>query len=289
VRLFPPFPGASEGAFAPSVHEACAADSDTVAEAFEVERVVSLCMQAGRLLLQFGAETSRVEETVSHMAMGAGAAPDQIQSFVTPTGIFVCMTTADGTQTQLVRVKGPFSLDLEKVTQINALSRQFSERTCTITEAAAALTEIAKAPPLYSRGVRRLCAAVSSGSFTVVLGAAWEGFFIAAVCGLVAQWVTEWLSRSVPRFFGVLVAGLCSAFLASTAIAAAHLGAAGQGPIIIGGILPLLPGLAVTNSIRDLLAGDLLSGVARGAEALFTASAIAVAVAVALSLRLPVR
>ena len=45
-------------------------------------------------------------------------------------------------------------------------------------------------------------------------------------------------------------------------------------PIIIGAIMPLLPGLAMTNAIRDTMRGDLVSGVARGAEALLVAVAL---------------
>ena len=44
--------------------------------------------------------------------------------------------------------------------------------------------------------------------------------------------------------------------------------------IIIGAIMPLLPGLAMTNAIRDTMRGDLVSGVARGAEALLVAVAL---------------
>jgi uncharacterized membrane protein YjjP (DUF1212 family) len=40
-------------------------------------------------------------------------------------------------------------------------------------------------------------------------------------------------------------------------------------------MVPLVPGMALTNSIRDLIAGDLLSGVSRGAAASLSAAAIA--------------
>ncbi|NMN63647.1 threonine/serine exporter family protein, partial [Lacticaseibacillus paracasei] len=49
--------------------------------------------------------------------------------------------------------------------------------------------------------------------------------------------------------------------------------------IIIGAIMPLVPGVAITNSIRDMLAGHLLSGMARGMEAILSACAIGVGIA----------
>ena len=54
------------------------------------------------------------------------------------------------------------------------------------------------------------------------------------------------------------------------------------GMIIIGSVMPLVPGVPITNSVRDVLAGHLLSGLARGTEALLSASAIALGIAMVL-------
>ena len=45
--------------------------------------------------------------------------------------------------------------------------------------------------------------------------------------------------------------------------------------IIIGGIMLLMPGVALTNSIRDVISGDIVSGMLRFAEAMIIALAIA--------------
>jgi uncharacterized membrane protein YjjP (DUF1212 family) len=54
--------------------------------------------------------------------------------------------------------------------------------------------------------------------------------------------------------------------------------------VIIGSVMPLVPGLPITNAVRDLMAGDLVSGLARGAEAFFSAFAIGAGIAVTLAL-----
>lgn len=246
------------------------------------ELILHLCMQAGCLLLRCGGETSRVEQTIAHLAVGAGAAPGSIQSFVTPTGIFVSLTTDTGTITRLMRVSGPARMDLSKVTRINDLSRNLQWGAYTVAEALEELDRIELSPPRYSQWVRLLAAAMSSGSFTIIMGGYPLDFLFGAAGGLLAQEITVWLTQYAPRFFAVLLAALGGSMLAvsSSAFGLTH----HEGAIIIGAILPLLPGLAVTNSIRDLLAGDLLAGVARGAEAIFTAAAIAVAVAVAIGI-----
>jgi uncharacterized membrane protein YjjB (DUF3815 family) len=44
--------------------------------------------------------------------------------------------------------------------------------------------------------------------------------------------------------------------------------------------MPLVPGILITNAIRDLLAGELLAGMSRGVEAALTAFAIGAGVAI---------
>ena len=97
-----------------------------------------------------------------------------------------------------------------------------------------------------------------------------------------AEIVLEWLIRYVPSLLAVLMAALVASFIGAGISGFLHVPM--QGSIIIGSVIPLLPGMALTNSIRDLLAGDLLSGVARGAEAFLVTGSIAVAVALALDL-----
>jgi len=48
---------------------------------------------------------------------------------------------------------------------------------------------------------------------------------------------------------------------------------------MIGAVMPFVPGVHITNSIRDILAGHLLSGISRGVEALLTACMIGFGVA----------
>ncbi len=246
------------------------------------EEILLLCMRAGALLLQYGGETSRVEQTIRHLAIGAGMDAHQIQSFVTPTGIFVSMSTPNGSITKLHRMVGQTTLNLDKVSAVNDLSRRFERQQCSIDDALQELDRIEKAAPLYSAWICRLAAFVSSGSFTLFFGGHGLDFISGGVAGLLSELVMEWLADYVPGFLAVLLASLAASLLA--AVISVVTKSTTEGAIVIGAVIPLLPGMSVTNSIRDLLAGDLLSGVARGAEALFISGAIAVAVALALDL-----
>ena len=50
--------------------------------------------------------------------------------------------------------------------------------------------------------------------------------------------------------------------------------------IIISGVMPLVPGVPITNAIRDMMAGQLIAGITKGVEAALTAFAIGAGVGV---------
>ena len=54
--------------------------------------------------------------------------------------------------------------------------------------------------------------------------------------------------------------------------------------MIVGSIMPILPGITLTKGIRDLLEGNFISGNAKLMEAFLIACAIAAGVAMALSI-----
>jgi uncharacterized membrane protein YjjP (DUF1212 family) len=80
--------------------------------------------------------------------------------------------------------------------------------------------------------------------------------------------------RQLPDFFSNIVAGAVATFLCMAGSGAGLVSNADA--TVIGVLMLLVPGIAVTNAIRDTIAGDLVAGVARGADALMSAAAISV-------------
>ena len=54
--------------------------------------------------------------------------------------------------------------------------------------------------------------------------------------------------------------------------------------VMIGSFMPLVPGMAITNAVRDTLRGDYLSGGARVMEAFLKALGIAIGIGIGLAL-----
>ena len=88
--------------------------------------------------------------------------------------------------------------------------------------------------------------------------------------------------KKVPFFFGPLMGGLVTGLAAC----AAHLflPATQLDKMIIGTMKALLPGLALSKAMRDLLEGNLISGNSKVVEVLLNACSIAAGVTIALTI-----
>lgn len=137
--------------------------------------------------------------------------------------------------------------------------------------------------PSFSFLWQTLAAGLVSCTLMYIFGGTWRDFiptFLIGCIGFVAGvYIKKWLQM---RFLDMFVAAFV---IGALAIASVKLGLANNvDHIIIGAVMPLVPGVAITNSFRDILSGDLLSGTARGIEALFVVAAIGVGIATTLLL-----
>ncbi|MBR6518135.1 MAG: threonine/serine exporter family protein, partial [Oscillospiraceae bacterium] len=105
---------------------------------------------------------------------------------------------------------------------------------------------------------------------------------VAFVCGLSTKYCLEFMSKGKSNIF--FSNAVSSAVIAYIAIICVNLGIAHHyDKIIIGAIMSLVPGVAITNIMRDIIAGDVITGTTKLAEVLLTALAIAVGIALAMS------
>ncbi|KAB2333461.1 threonine/serine exporter family protein [Bacillus mesophilum] len=236
--------------------------------------VIDICLLAGKIMLQCGAETYRVEDTMSRIAATFGI-PDS-HSYVTPTGIIF---SVDGTEpAKLIRISER-TTDLYKVTLVNGVSRKAASGELTSQQAYIRLKEIEEADftfPIYQQIV---AAAIASGCFMLMFLGQWSDFIPAVICGGIGFTSFIYLHRVVQiKFFSEFLASLIIGLAAFLFIKSGF--GAQLDKIIIGSVMPLVPGLLITNAVRDLMAGHLVSGLSKGAEAFLTAFAIGTGIAV---------
>ncbi|WP_026695910.1 threonine/serine exporter family protein [Peribacillus kribbensis] len=240
----------------------------------EPYEIVELCLLAGKIMLQNGAETYRVEDTMDRIA--AFYDVGQAHSYVTPTGIIFSL---DGVEpTKLIRILKR-NTDLAKVTAANSISRQITSGALTAREAIKQLKELEKKDLSYPLYQQLLAAAISSACFVIMFQGNWNDLlpaFISGGAGFICFYFIHELIEV--KFFAEFLAAFVIGLLA---FSLTELGIGHQADkIIIGSVMPLVPGLLITNAVRDLMSGHLVSGLSKGADAFLTASAIGTGIAV---------
>ncbi|MFD0959664.1 threonine/serine exporter family protein [Paenibacillus chungangensis] len=245
---------------------------------YRVEDVTEICLLAGKIMLQSGGETYRVEDTMMRIAEAFGI--PESQSFVMPTGIIFGIQGAYPA-TRLVRITDR-TTDLQKVTQVNDLSRQIASGNISLDEALEALKGIDEAKSAYPAWVQIAAAAVASGCFMIMFQGVWADFIPVSIAGGIGLALLIWLHLIIPiRFFAEFLASMA---IGTVSVLMVKLGFGHHLDLmIIGSVMPLVPGLLLTNAVRDLMAGHLLSGLSKGADAFLTAAAIGAGIAVVLS------
>ncbi|WP_062352842.1 threonine/serine exporter family protein [Bacillus kwashiorkori] len=249
-------------------------------EVKENNEISELCLLAGKIMLESGAETYRVEDTMIRIANAYGV--HSAESYVTPTGIVFSLEGEYPTKTKVIRILKR-GTDLNKIAIVNSTSRDISTGKYSVREAYNKLKAIEKANLMYSVWLQVLAAALASACFVIMFRGSWDDFVPAIFAGGFGFFMFLYIDRIVQvKFFSEFSASLIIGLLASIFV---HYGFGKEvDKIIIGSVMPLVPGLLITNAIRDLMAGHLVSGLAKGAEAVLTAFAIGSGIAVILAM-----
>lgn len=244
--------------------------------------VADLVLLAGQMLLENGGETYRVEETMVHMAFACGA--ESIDVFAIPSGIFFTLNKGQETFTRVARVHRR-GFNLAKVVEVNRISRELSEKLLTNEEAYVQLLKTNSLPRRYTIWVHTFAGAIASATFTYLLGAHMGSIFVAGLAGFIVMNVMDFLQeREIFQFVAVAIGGLVAALVnlaAATLFPRLELNLS-----IVGSLMLLVPGVAITTSMRDALTEDFVAASVRGFEAFGVALSIATGVGTVLALYL---
>ncbi|MBC9785131.1 threonine/serine exporter family protein [Heliobacterium chlorum] len=225
-------------------------------------RSVEFVVQAGRTLLEAGAEVYRVEDTVQKMGDALGI--QLLESYVTPAGVFISYIDSAGSPGTFFRKAAKRGVNLSKISAINNLSRQVAQKEVELDEAFTILGQIESAGPTYSTLIKISCGAVNAAAITVINGGSWQDFWIAfMVTHLVYLLIDATRILSIPFLRELLIGSVGTALVLATRTVIDF----DINTVIVGVLLSAIPGAFMVNSVRDVIAGDLISGAIRGFEA----------------------
>jgi len=234
------------------------------------QEVLDVCLIAGRLMIEGGSEMYRVEDTMLRISRNAGVHDPQV--FATPTSVIMSLDGGDLSRIEQVKER---NINLELVDRVNSLSREFAVKKITLDQLKQKIIAVANGIPYFPMWLQVVGAAVLSATLMVLFmdDYDWIDFPAAAIVGALGFITFYYFKRFTNvRFLSELIAAMTMA-LVTIAITHVFHGMSTDN-ILTGALMTLVPGLALTNALRDLFVGDILSGMVRMCEAALTAFAL---------------
>ncbi len=227
-------------------------------------------MDIGEQMLVCGAEIHRVEDSMERMCYALGA--KRIDVFIITSSMVVTVHDANGdaiTQTRRVLNTGT---DIEKLHLLNELSREICNKNLRVAEIREKFDTVMQTKS-YPFWVECIAYAVIAGAFTLFFGGNRIESIVSLIVGAVVRFVVLLADKSAMN--KIFAKFLCCFIATAMAFIAVRLGIIETvDMIIIGNIMTLIPGIGLTNALRDLFTGDSISGLLRSIEAVLIALAI---------------
>lgn len=244
----------------------------------ELLDVVDLALMTGQMMMQFGAETERIQITIQRVGKAFGCDIENL--LVTHNAIMITVTHGERYHTKIryvVRQGVNFSI----LARVNTLA--YEAFTCGASRAVfrEKLTEAGKIPHLYNRWVVVVMVGLACGAFSQLFGGDTATFFHAWLGAAVGMFVRQEMTRNhyninlvigVSAFWATLFAGVSVYFEhdPKTALAAC--------------VLFLIPGVPLINSAQDLIKGYIPIGITRSAMGILITLSIAIGMMLALNI-----
>ena len=238
-----------------------------------IKRTTDITSEIGFLMLTHGAEINRVEDTICRIAKAYGFSADV---FAIPSSLVVTVSDEENksfTKTRRVYYR---DLNLDRVDRLNNLARTVCADKPDYEYVCTAISEIC-ARPSYSDSLKQAMAALGAGAFALLFGGSMADAVAAAVTGVLVRMAFIFMEK---KGGGALLNNIVGGAICSTVamiLTKLYIGL-NIDTIIISALMLLVPGLAMTNSMRDIVAGDLVTGVMKGTEAIVVATGIAIGV-----------
>lgn len=245
--------------------------------------LLDVTTELGYLLAISGAETFRIEETITRIFETYGI---KAEVFAIPNCMTVSLETDQNQPLTRMRRIGHHGTDLDSVERYNALSRRICSEKPDPKEAMEWLKEASQSARKFPFIIRILGSIIGASGFILVYGGSVTDAIAAIICGLMAGLISQVLDKwKVNSFFSTIAAAFAIAFCAYIY---GILGFSDSTDgIIISSLMLLVPGLLFTNAMRDIIYGDTNSGINRIVQVLLIGVAIALGTGAAWNLLLP--
>lgn len=245
-----------------------------------VEEILELAVELGYQIQIAGGEIYRVEESVSRLLRAYGVESGEV--FAIPNCL-IASANAGGREVTSMRRIPSHGTDIWKLEAMNGLCRSLCAVPLPVDQARRALQDELEGEKQYSRFVILLAHFFGAGMFTLFFGGSWRDALCAGLCGAAIGLTLWWMDGLKANLLIRTMAGGGVSALLALGLAAVGLGQS-LDLITIGALMILVPGVSLTNAVRDVMVGDMVSGLSKLAEAVLVGIAIALGTGLALSI-----
>ena len=231
---------------------------------------VAFVVETARRLHQYGTAAPRLEMAVSRMGERLGL---RIEVWSSPTAIILSASTLDATNTaalaevtQVMRLP-PGDVDLARLCRVDRIADEVIAGTLDVEDGFRQLRALTEPRPRWWWPLSVAAFGIAAAMVAVLLHGAWVDQLAAGLIGIVIGQVTvssaghprmAVASEAIAALLATLIAGAIGAFIVPLALKT----------VVISGLIVLMPGLALTNAVREISTQHLVSGTARLAGAL---------------------
>ena len=248
----------------------------------DAENLLNLAVEMGYLLMSSGAEIYRVEESVARLLRAWEL--DTAEVFAIPSCLIVSAVLPDGHSVTRMRRIPAHGTDVELLERCNALCRQLCAEPPSVEEARRRVSSLTEKLPRYHSEQVLLGYAVVPAFFAPLFGGDWEDALCAMLGGLMIG-ILLLYGRKFTGSNSFFRTAVCAASSSLSSLLLVRLGMGHHVDAVTISILMLLvPGMALTNAMREIMAGDTISGLTRFADVLLMAGAIALGAAAGLAI-----
>jgi uncharacterized membrane protein YjjP (DUF1212 family) len=243
-----------------------------------LREVIDLSLSAGQLLLQHGAPSQIVEETVHRLGTGLGA--DWMDVVVLTGAVVVTVNSGIEFRTKARRVVS-IGVNMQVIDEINALSRNVWIHQWDRETVRAVLQRIGKARRNYNRWLTIGLVGLACASFSQLFGGGGAEFAVTLIASSTAMFVRQELAH---RYFNSFLIVIVTAFVAGFIASAAALFTTRPEDALAAAVLLVVPGVPLINAAEDLIEGHLTMGIVRGINGALVSLALALGLLMAITL-----
>lgn len=239
------------------------------------KQVLDIATSIGYYIIKNGGEINRAEDTARRIGMAYGM--EAVHVFAIASSIVITVVKDGETLTQTRRVKGPVT-NLDRIERFNELSRTICKECPSYEEVLEQIKEIEDRRP-YPTWVTVLAFGLIGGAYAAFFGGSFIDAIVGFVIGILVKLMMMLVSHVQTAPFLLNVVG-AAAIVSLLKLCTFVIPGLNTESIIAGNLMYLVPGVLLTNCIRDFIATDYTAGTIKMVEAFFTAASIALGVAV---------